>query len=148
MRRITAVSVIMSVYNPDRNQLVQAIRSMIGQTFWDWELILYNDGSDPEYDEIISDAAAMDERIRYIYQKENHGLAYGLNECLAAARGKYAARMDGDDISHPQRLGRKCMIFWKLIRSISGWDPIQRLLMIKGDGAAGKCRKSRKRKIF
>lgn len=104
MRRITAVSVIMSVYNPDRNQLVLAIRSMIGQTFWDWELILYNDGSDPEYDEIISDAAAMDERIRYIYQKENHGLAYGLNECLAAARGKYAARMDGDDISHPQRL--------------------------------------------
>ena len=94
----------MSVYNPDRGQMMQAVRSVISQTFRDWELILYNDGSDSEFDEIFADAAALDNRIFYIYQKENHGLAYGLNKCLAEARGKYAARMDGDDISHPWRL--------------------------------------------
>lgn len=104
MSRIAAISVIMSVYNPDPYQLSQAVRSVIGQTFRDWEMILYNDGSDPEYSKTIADAAALDGRIHYIYQKENHGLAYGLNECLAKARGKYVARMDGDDISHPQRL--------------------------------------------
>lgn len=103
MKRNVLISVVMSVYNPDQNQLLQAIRSVISQTFREWELILYNDGSDPEYDEIIADAATLDDRIFYIFEKENHGLAYGLNQCLAAARGKYIARMDGDDISHPRR---------------------------------------------
>ena len=103
MKKNTAISVILSVYNPDPHQLSQAIRSIIGQTFRDWEMILYNDGSDREYDEVFADAAEMDGRIRYIFEKENHGLAYGLNRCLKESRGTYIARMDGDDISHPQR---------------------------------------------
>lgn len=103
MKKNTAISVILSVYNPDPHQLSQAIRSIIGQTFRDWEMILYNDGSDREYDEVFADAAEMDGRIRYIFEKENHGLAYGLNRCLKESRGSYIARMDGDDISHPQR---------------------------------------------
>lgn len=103
MKMDTMISVIMSVYNPDQDQLRRAIRSLTGQTYRNWELILYNDGSGPEYDGIFAEAAAMDGRIRYIYEKENHGLAWGLNRCLEAARGEYIARMDGDDISHPRR---------------------------------------------
>lgn len=44
-----------------------------------------------------------DSRIRVIGSKANHGLGYALNQCIASARGKYLARMDADDISHPKR---------------------------------------------
>lgn len=103
------ISVIMCVYNPeDKAQLMSAVRSIIQQKYSHWELLLYNDGSDSEYLAQIQRAVSLDERIRYIEGKENHGLAYGLNVCLAQASGKYVARMDGDDISAPLRFRKMC----------------------------------------
>ena len=108
-RKEPLISVIMCVYNPeDEAQLMSAVRSIIQQKYSHWELLLYNDGSDPEYLAQIQRAVSLDERIRYIEGKENHGLAYGLNVCLAQARGKYVARMDGDDISAPLRFRKMC----------------------------------------
>lgn len=105
MKEAVKVSVLMSVYNPNNsNYLFQAVRSIISQTFSDWEMILYNDGSDDCYEPVIQEAASMDGRIRYVRGRKNLGLAHALNECLAVARGKYTARMDADDISHPERL--------------------------------------------
>lgn len=99
------ISVIMGVFNPpDKGQLYQAVRSIIGQSFTQWEMLLYDDGSGERYAPVIKEAAALDQRIRYIRSEKNHGLAYALNECIKRSRGKYIARMDADDISKPERL--------------------------------------------
>ena len=99
------VSVLMSVYNPKNSRhLFQAVRSIISQTFTDWEMILYDDGSAKTYGSMIRKAASMDQRIRYIREEKNKGLAHALNAGLALAKGKYIARMDSDDISKPERL--------------------------------------------
>lgn len=105
MKEAVKVSVLMSVYNPNNSEhFFQAVRSIINQTFSDWEMILYNDGSDERYESVIQEAVAMDDRIRYLKGRENLGLAHALNACLAVARGKYTARMDDDDVSHSERL--------------------------------------------
>lgn len=99
------VSIIMGVYNPMHEDWLQAsIQSMIDQSLTEWELLLYDDGSDPTYAERIQRASEMDERIHLIHGGENRGLAYALNQCLKYAKGKYAARMDDDDVSKPERL--------------------------------------------
>ena len=102
------ISVLISVYNPENSrQLFQAVRSIISQTFSDWEMILYDDGSAKAYEPVIQKAAAMDSRIRYIRGKKNRGLAHALNAGLTLAKGEYIARMDGDDISKPERFARE-----------------------------------------
>lgn len=99
------ISVIMGVFNPaDKAQFYRAVRSIIQQSFTQWEMILYDDGSGKRYVQTIREAAALDERIRYVRSEKNHGLAYALNECIKRSRGKYIARMDADDISKPERL--------------------------------------------
>lgn len=99
------VSIIMGVYNPKQEGwLRNAVQSIIEQSLTEWELILYDDGSDAVSQEMIRTAADMDERIVLLRGSQNHGLAYALNQCLKRARGKYVARMDADDISLPDRL--------------------------------------------
>lgn len=99
------ISILMCVYNPtEETQLRAAVCSMIQQTFSDWEMLLYDDGSDAVHQQMIQKAASMDPRIRYIRSEKNHGLAYGLNVCLEQTNGRYIARMDADDRSKPERL--------------------------------------------
>ena len=96
-----AVSVIMSVYNGER-YLRNAVESILGQTFTDFEFIIVNDGSTDRSGGILADYA--DDRIRLINNSPNVGLTPSLNRALALARGRYIARMDADDISLPNRL--------------------------------------------
>lgn len=102
------ISVCLSVYNPNKEYLIQAVNSIIGQSFQEWEMLLYDDGSDDLGREIIGAISSLDQRIRLIRCEEHHSLAYGLNESIKQARGEYIARMDGDDISHPERLQAQC----------------------------------------
>lgn len=102
------ISVLMSVYNPkDKDSLFAAVYSIIAQSFESWEMILYDDGSDTDGAELIKEAAALDPRIVYAGGEENLGLGHGLNVSLALSRGKYIARMDGDDISRPGRFKKQ-----------------------------------------
>lgn len=108
MRNKITVSVIMGVFNPaDKNRLFEAVDSIIRQSFHDWELILYDDGSEDTYRSVIEGAANLDGRIRLFRGNHNRGLAYALNECIRRARGTYIARMDDDDISRADRLERQ-----------------------------------------
>lgn len=84
--------------------LQDAIRSIVNQTWTDWELLLYDDGSQEPYSSHLRDAAQMDPRIRYFRCDENRGLAHAMNMCLANARGSLIGRMDDDDLSDPHRL--------------------------------------------
>ena len=101
------ISILMSVYNPVEAELSQAVSSICRQNFTDWELLLYNDGSDDAYENVFVHINGMDPRIRYIRGKTNHGLWYGLNRCIEYASGRYLARMDGDDESLPERLSEQ-----------------------------------------
>lgn len=96
-----AVSVLMPVYNADKF-LNQAINSILNQTFVDFEFIIINDGSQDKTKEIINNY--RDARIVYLENSTNEGLVYSLNKGISAAKGKYIARMDADDIALKDRL--------------------------------------------
>ncbi len=98
--KITAINVVMSVYNGER-YLRQAIDSILNQTFTDFEFIIVDDGSSDSCAEIIH--SYKDPRIRFV-QQQNSGLAAALNKGIKLCKSKYIARMDADDISHPDRL--------------------------------------------
>src|SRR5262249_32920006 len=84
----------------------RAITSVQAQTFRDWELLLVDDGSTDETAEILARHAADDPRLRVIAQP-HAGVVAALNTGLAAARGEFIARMDADDVSHPERLAEQ-----------------------------------------
>jgi glycosyltransferase involved in cell wall biosynthesis len=98
---MSKVSVLMPVYNGE-TFLRDAIDSIIGQTYSDWELIIINDGSTDQSENIIK--SYIDPRIRYYKNEQNIGLIATLNRGIDLCSGKFIARMDADDISTPERL--------------------------------------------
>ena len=96
-----AISVITSVYN-GAAYLAEAIDSVLRQSFADFEFLILDDGSTDASAAIIREHAARDARIRPIF-RENRGLVASLNQLLAEARAPLVARMDADDICHPER---------------------------------------------
>jgi glycosyltransferase involved in cell wall biosynthesis len=99
------ISVMMPVYNAKR-YVAEAIESILGQTFRDFEFLIIDDGSTDGSLEIIKRYAARDVRIR-LWSGPNVGYAPRLNEMLALARGDLVARMDADDVSFPDRFARQ-----------------------------------------
>ena len=111
------VTVVMGVYNQhNREELEEAVRSILAQTLQSWELIICDDGSDGEAARNLKNYENRDKRIRVIRHSENRGLAATLNTCIAQAKGKYIARMDADDISRPQRLEKQVRFLEKHIQ--------------------------------
>jgi glycosyltransferase involved in cell wall biosynthesis len=96
-----AVSVIMSIHDGAAT-VEAAVRSIIRQSFADWELILIDDGSRDDAAQRI--ARLDDSRIHIVRHGERRGLACRLNEAVGLARGRFIARMDADDICYSDRL--------------------------------------------
>lgn len=103
-RKNKKITILMPVYNGEQH-LKQAIESVLGQTFVDFELLIIDDGSNDGSGKIIN--SYEDERIRLVKNKKNKGIIFSLNKGLALARGEYIARMDADDISLPERLSKQ-----------------------------------------
>ncbi len=99
------ISVVMPVYQAGP-YLEAAVESILAQSFGDFELLALDDGSTDESPHILAGLAARDDRIR-LHLAPHAGLVQRLNEGLALARGAYIARMDADDISHPERFERQ-----------------------------------------
>ena len=95
------VSCVMTVYNTAR-YVGAAVRSVLAQTFADFELIVIDDGSTDGSTRILQDVAKSDARIRLV-SRPNTGIVKAANEGIALARGKYLARMDSDDLCVPHR---------------------------------------------
>lgn len=93
----------MSVFN-GRQYLREAVESILGQSFADFEFLIVNDGSTDATPDIVAEYAARDSRIVLIHNPDNVGLTRSLNRGLAVARGQYVARQDADDVSLPGRL--------------------------------------------
>lgn len=96
------LSVLMGVYNCGP-YLEEALDSVLNQTFTDFECVICNDGSKDNSAEIVKKYAEKDSRIVFIENDRNHGLAYTLNHALKHVTSDYLIRMDGDDISVPDR---------------------------------------------
>ena len=95
------VSILMPVFKTEPF-LREAVDSILSQTFTDFELIVLNDCSPGNAEDILDEY--NDPRIARYRGKENIGLANVLNVGIQMAKGKYIARMDSDDISAPNRL--------------------------------------------
>ncbi len=100
------VSVVMSVYN-GLPYLESAVKSILTQTFVDFEFIILDDGSTDRTWEALQEFAHQDSRIRLFANPKNMGYTRTLNEGFKHARASYIARQDADDISLPQRLERQ-----------------------------------------
>src|SRR5579884_2731916 len=100
-----AVSVLMTVYNGQR-YLPQAVRSILAQTFADYEFLIVDDGSTDRTPVILQQFSRVDARIR-LFRHDNVGLTKSLNRALLHVRGRYLARMDADDVSLPERFARQ-----------------------------------------
>jgi glycosyltransferase involved in cell wall biosynthesis len=99
------ISVVLAVYNGERH-LDNALRSILNQSFTDFELIIIDDGSTDGSPDILSALQRADPRA-VVVRQENRGLAASLNRGLELARGAYVARQDADDISTADRFERQ-----------------------------------------
>lgn len=101
------VSIILPTYNR-AHIIARAIKSILTQTFADFELIIVDDGSADNTEEIIK--SLNDPRIRYIKHEKNLGLAASRNTGIRAARGEFIANQDSDDIWLPTKLEKELSI--------------------------------------
>ena len=105
------ISVILPCYNAHAF-MAKTLDSLREQTWRNLEIIIINDGSTDNSIKIIKKFKEKDQRIKLINQK-NFGLTKTLNNSLLKITSKYVARMDADDISHPERLEKQLEEFLK-----------------------------------
>lgn len=98
------VTIGLPVYNAAPT-LPDTLRAIFAQTLQDWELIIVDDGSSDASLEIAR--AVTDPRVRVLSDGKNLGLPARLNQIAQAAQGGFLARMDADDLMHPERLARQ-----------------------------------------
>ena len=103
------VSIVIPFYN-NETTLLDAVKSVFCQTYKNWELILLNDGSTDKSLEIANNI--NDNRVKVISDGVNRGLVYRLNQSPSLVNGQFIARMDGDDMMHPQRLEKQMNLFF------------------------------------
>jgi glycosyltransferase involved in cell wall biosynthesis len=104
------VSIIMNCYNSDK-YLADALDSVLTQSYPDWELIFWDNGSTDASGRIATDYAARDPRIRYYYTQDNVRLGKARNKALEQARGDYITFLDCDDMWLPEKLAAQVSLF-------------------------------------
>lgn len=100
------VSIIMPTYNCEL-YIEAAIRSVVGQTYRNWELIVIDDGSTDSTFTIAQRLATEDSRIKLIQNSTNMGVAKTRNRGFDLSRGEYVALLDSDDIWHSSKLEKQ-----------------------------------------
>lgn len=103
-RKMCKVSVIMPLYNGEKH-VGKAVKSILNQTFTDFELIIVNDGCTDSSREIVS--RFKDSRIKLYDNDINRGISYTRNKAISLSSGEYIAIMDDDDIAPPYRLEKE-----------------------------------------
>ena len=106
------VSIIMPSYNTGRF-IKETIESVLAQSYPTWELIIVDDCSTDNTDEVVNQYLA-DERIRYIKNDTNSGAAVSRNRALREAKGKWIAFLDSDDLWEADKL-QKQIIFMIIV---------------------------------
>jgi len=96
----------MGIYNCAET-LVEALDSIENQTYKDFKIVICDDGSTDDTYSVASDYISQHDNIILLRNGKNMKLAYTLNKCLEYADTEYVARMDGDDISLPERFEKE-----------------------------------------
>lgn len=99
------VSVIMPSYNT-ANFISETIESVLAQTYTNWELIIVDDCSSDNTDEVV-ERFLSDGRVRYLKNEKNSGAAVSRNKALREAHGKWIAFLDSDDLWLPDKLEKQ-----------------------------------------
>lgn len=99
------VSIIMPSYNT-ANYIEASIESVRHQTYENWELIIVDDCSTDNTDEVVR-PFLTDGRIRYLKNEQNSGAAISRNRALREAKGKWIAFLDSDDLWLPEKLEKQ-----------------------------------------
>lgn len=93
----------MATYNEPKKFIEESISSILNQTYRNLELLIADDSTNEDTVKVIDDFAKRDGRVVVIRKAERMGFVNALNEALRQAKGDFLARMDGDDISLPNR---------------------------------------------
>ncbi|GAB4370555.1 MAG: hypothetical protein Kow00121_11360 [Elainellaceae cyanobacterium] len=119
------VSVIIPAFNGDRF-IAKAVESVFNQTYQDYEIIVIDDGSTDQTQQVLE---PYFDRIQYVYQT-NQGVATARNQGLALAQGEFVAFLDQDDVWLPQKLALQiaCLNEQPNIGMVhSGWRRVNQL---------------------
>lgn len=100
------VSIITPAYNSEKF-IEETIKSVIGQTYSNWEMIIVDDCSTDKTCEIVNKWTKIDERIKFIKNKQNLGAAASRNIALENSRGRFIAYLDADDLWFPNKLSKQ-----------------------------------------
>ena len=116
-----ALTILIPVYNTEEKYLRECVESILNQTFTNFELIILNDGSSNNVEEIIK--SYDDKRILYYKNEKTEGITKSRNKLISLASGKYIAIQDHDDISFPDRLEKEYNFLenHKDISIVSAW---------------------------
>ena len=99
------VSIIMPSYNT-ASFIADSIQSVLAQSYKDWDLIIVDDCSPDDTDDVVRQFLS-DERIRYLKNAKNSGAAVSRNRALQEAKGKWIAFLDSDDLWMPDKLEKQ-----------------------------------------
>ena len=99
------VSIIMPSYNTAK-YIEESIKSVLAQTYMNWELLIVDDCSTDNTDEIVQPFLS-DKRVKYLKNEKNSGAAISRNRALREAKGKWIAFLDSDDLWMPEKLEKQ-----------------------------------------
>lgn len=100
------LAVLMAVFN-NAETLEEAIKSILNQTYKDFQFVIVNDASTDESNQILTRFVKKDSRIKLINNQHRLGLTKSLNKGLKTIKTKYIARMDADDLALPKRFKKQ-----------------------------------------
>lgn len=98
------VTVVIPTYQPNKDELTTAVKSICAQTITNIEIIIVDDASGSEYTDTINSVVQLDPRVRAIFSNKNAGAYVARNIGYMEARGTFVTGQDDDDWSHPDRL--------------------------------------------
>jgi O-antigen biosynthesis protein len=126
-------SIITPVYQTPAGVLRDTLRSVLRQSFGDWELCIIDDASpDPAVRRTVEELAASDPRVKLAVRATNGGIVDASNDALALATGEFVALLDHDDKLHPDAL--------RLVDAAIGDDPTVDYVYTDEDKIDGKGR--------
>ncbi|MDR1571203.1 MAG: glycosyltransferase [Clostridiales Family XIII bacterium] len=127
-----SVSVVMPAYNETVPMISEAIDSILGQTYTDFEFVIVLDNAEnPEMESVVRGYADADSRIKVLKNEKNLGISESLNRGIAASSGDYIARMDADDVAFPDRIEKQLKYVMETGASLVASD----VVTIDGQGA-------------
>lgn len=99
------ISILVAVFNPKREHLVECLESVLAQTYLNWELCIADDASTSAHvAEVLETYAAKDSRIKIKFRSENGHISAASNSALELAKGELVALLDHDDVLSPDAL--------------------------------------------